>query len=393
MIRKHYRDIKSIGKTTKLMDHWFMGKYHFSPYMACEHACIYCDGRAEKYYVEGEFERDIVIRRNLPQVLEKKWPTFREKGTFLIGSGISDPYQSVEAKEGLMRACLTQLARTGFAVWVMTKSDLVLRDLDLLETINGRSRCLLMVSLVFPDDEPRRVFEPGASTVEARLGMIRQFKARQIPVCVLAMPLLPGIADGPGSINLLFDKLKALDVDVIMPGGLTLRPGRQKEAYLKVMETHYPGLLSATRHIYRGEYPSGSPEPAYTQTIQPPVVQALAQKQIPRWVPHRIYKNCYPKYDELYILLKHLKELYGSAGASMESLEKADAAYGAWYLEQRTLFNRKRSMTQADLEQKLSQELRTSASPVLGGNTRLTQFMKEAIFGEAVFDYTRLKWE
>ncbi|MBN2897874.1 MAG: radical SAM protein [Clostridia bacterium] len=393
MIKKHYKNVKTIKKNTQLMDYYFMGKYHFSPYMACEHGCIYCDGRAEKYYVEGDFEKDIVIRRNLPDLLAQKLPSYREKGTFLIGSGISDPYQPIEAEEGLMRACLSHLSETDFSVSIMTKSTLALRDLDLLDTINQRSRCLLMVSLVFPTDEYRQIFEPRASTVEARLEMIKQFKARGIPVCVLAMPLLPGISDDMASVNLLFDKLKALKVDVVMPGGLTLRPGKQKDYFLDTIESHFPELLSTYQKIYKGNYPSGSPENWYVGKTMPAIYEALTQREIPTFVPHYVYKNAYPKYDELFILLKHMKKLYQYRDVSIEPLKRADSAYRKWYTTHKAVFNRKRSMTQEALEQELWYALNDPLSSVLSGNPKLTNFMKNAVFDAGIFNYTTLKLE
>lgn len=391
MINKHYKDLKNIKKNTKLMDYYFMGKYYFSPYMACEHACVYCDGRAEKYYVEGDFAKDIVIRRNLPGLLESKIANYRENGTFLIGSGISDPYQPVESSEKIMRKCLAIISEHKHAVAIMTKSDLVLRDLDLLDKINQKSRAILMVSLIYPSDPDRTIFEPLASSVEKRLNMIRQFKSLGITVYVLAMPLLPKIADDIGSVSQLFDQLKALKVDAIMPGGLTLRPGKQKDFYLKNIQTHYPELLDFYQELYKSNYPSGRCEHWYTKETMPQIYDALRSRKIPTLLPHYAYKACYPKYDELFFLIQHMKKLYQAKGIAINALKTADQAYQKWYLEQRTLFNRKRSMKQIDLEDLLWTELNTSSASILNHNEKLTHFMKQAIFDDKTFDYNQLK--
>jgi len=391
MIQKYYKPLKSIKKQTKFMDYYFMGKYSFSPYMACQHACKYCDGRAEKYYVEGDFEKDICIRSNVADLLDQMLGKTREIGTVLIGSGVSDPYQPVESSEGLMTDALHVILKHGFPVSVMTKSTLAMRDIDLYEAINNKTRALLMVSMVYANDKHRKIFEPYASTIDSRFKMIQAFKERGIPVCVLAMPLLPGISDSMEDVKELFDSLKALDVDVIMPGGLTLRPGTQKNTYMDIITEHYPELDSLYKKIYAGNYPSGSPERWYTSTIMPPIYDYLSRLQIPSYLPHKIYKGSYPKYDEIYFLLKHMKSLYKYRQIDIKPLKTADENYKKWYSNEKAIFNRKRSMTQEDLENILRQELYKENTLLLNGNKKLIAFMKEAVFGPKVFDYGTLK--
>lgn len=390
MIEKHYKELKTIKKNTLMMDYYFMGKYSFSPYRACEHACKYCDGRSERYYVEGNFEKDIVIRENVPDLLNEKLSSYRESGTILIGSGVSDPYQPVEASEELMKHCLEHIYDHNFSVTIMTKSILAMRDIDLFDKINQHSRALLMVSIGYPTDVHRKIIEPFASSIEERFEMIRAFKKRGIPVYVLVMPLLPGLSDDSASVNQLFDQLKALEVDAIMPGGLTLRLGKQKDTFIDVIESHYPELLPLYKELYKGDYPSGSPESWYINKMMPPVYKALKERNIPTVLPHYVYKGLYPKYDELYFLLKHMKELYQYTSVNIDPLKKADAAYKDWYEKHKKEFNRKRSTPQVELENKLLEALMDANSIVLAKNKKLTAFMIEAVYGDSIFDYTRL---
>ena len=102
-VHKHYRYVKKILRKNNLAGSFMCGRYSFSPYMACSHGCVYCDGRAEKYWVEGDFEKDIVVRKNLPELLSVELPKLRETATITIGSGISDAYQPPEIEEELMR--------------------------------------------------------------------------------------------------------------------------------------------------------------------------------------------------------------------------------------------------------------------------------------------------
>ena len=148
MSNRIYRDVKKVlRKNSLLVDTYFLQKYSFSPYMACEHGCRYCDGRAEKYYVEGDFEKDIIIRRNLPEVLEQELEKVREPGFIFVGSGISDAYQPVEADECIMQEALEIILRTGFPVAVMTKSEIIRRDLNLLKRINEKAGAVVMFSV------------------------------------------------------------------------------------------------------------------------------------------------------------------------------------------------------------------------------------------------------
>jgi len=128
-IEKHYLELKSIKKNSKLVDTLFPGKYRLSPYQACQHACKYCDGRAEKYYVEGDFEKDIIIKRNLPELLEMELRKIKERGTVAINSGTSDSYQPVENEEKIMRRVAEILLKYKLPASIMTKSSLIMRDI------------------------------------------------------------------------------------------------------------------------------------------------------------------------------------------------------------------------------------------------------------------------
>jgi CheY-like chemotaxis protein len=269
----------------------------------------------------------------------------------------------------------------------LTIDDLVI-DID---KINQQSKALLMVSLVYPTDDHRKIFEPLASSVEKRLEMIQQFKARNIPVCVLAMPLLPRISDDPISVNNLFDKLSSLKVDAVMPGSLTLRPGRQKEHYLNTIKSSYPELLDFYQELYKNNSYSGSPEKWYVNKTLPMVYTALKERNLPTLLPHSIYKGSYPKYDELYFLLKHMKLLYRYNNVSIEPLKRAESSYSNWYIKNRSLFNRRRSMTQEEFEHLLWSELDNTYPTILNGNRKLTNFVKQAIFEDQTFDYIKLK--
>ena len=167
--RTHEREVKKTLRAASLPEPFFASRYSFSPYMACGHGCAYCDGRAERYWVEGEFDRDIVVRTNVADRLDHDLSRVRERAPVAVGSGISDAYQPVEERLGLMRPAAGVLLRHRMPASVLTKSSLVVRDLDLWRGVNDAGGSILSVSLVFADDGLRRIFEPGASPVDGRM--------------------------------------------------------------------------------------------------------------------------------------------------------------------------------------------------------------------------------
>ena len=308
-INKHYVEAKSKLRTGRVPDTFFTTKYGFSPYRACAHACAYCDGRAEKYYVEGDFETDIIIRENMPLLLAQQLPKLREPGPISISSGVSDPYQPVEEEECLMRSCAEVLAQHSHGAHLMTKSALALRDIDLWEKVHLKGGFTLMVSLVFLDDKNREIFEPGAATVEERLDLLAQYSSRGMDVAVAAMPFLPFINDSPEHLEKLFTRLEAIGVSHIIPGELTLRPGRQKAHFFEKIRDNYPKLLKDYERLFGEERPSGVSLKEYHRPFRRLIEKTLLRNKIPMASPHRVYQQRFALYDEVYILLSHMQQL------------------------------------------------------------------------------------
>ena len=162
-----------------LPDPFFACLYRcLAPYRGCAHACRYCDGRAEKYYVEGDFERDIAARTNLSELVAKNVEAglaAREFGAIGLGSGVTDVYQPIERELGLTRRVLEALVPTALPIVILTKSDLILRDFDILARF---PRALVMVTVTTTDPEKARILEPGASPPDQRLEVIRRARKR-----------------------------------------------------------------------------------------------------------------------------------------------------------------------------------------------------------------------
>lgn len=369
--------------------------YKIAPYRGCAHGCRYCDGRAERYYVEGDFERDFEIRRDIPERLAADLPGLRERGMIAFGSGVTDPYQPAEARENITGRCAQLLAVSprAFPALVMTKSNLVLRDLPLWRRVNERSGFVLLVSLTSLNEGLREVMEPGAASFASRLQAIREFKAAGCAVGVLAMPFLPGISDDEESIAALYSAFAEAGADFVMPGGLTLRPGRQKEFYMKALAAFRPDLMEKTRDIYREERTSGSPHPSDARRLFERIAPIRRRFAMPYLLPHRIFARFLPPHDSLRILFRDMLELYAERGIDTTALKNSAAAYDEWLLGLRRVFRRRRSLPNSWLEERFDEAARNEELAAVLGNARLSAFAKSVALEGARLDYKTLKLE
>lgn len=386
----HERDVTKAIRKSNLIDGFLCCRYSFSPYMACGHGCSYCDGRAEKYWVEGDFERDIVVRRNVPQLLADELPRLRERAPIAIGSGISDAYQPVEEDRGIMAACAGILAQGRMPVSLLTKSSRVCRDIDLWDKVNTGPGFILNLTITTLDDTVRQEFEPGASPVSERLGTLRAFRNRGIPVGVMAMPLLPFISDGEEDVHKLVRTLKEAGAAFVMPAGLTLRPGRQKEFFLSRLVQSHPGLVERYREIYGEERQSGVCNKTYRTALHERISSAVKEELVPFLLPHSFYRDRLPLYDELHLLLQHMAELYAERDVPISGLTAATRRYTGWLLEKKKVFNRRRSLRQEELEGETRSLFQTDAAQRLLGNEKLTAFLSQVALERKVFDYLSL---
>ncbi len=381
---------RALGRAN-LPDNFTRSLYKLSPYRGCAHGCRYCDGRAEKYYVEGDFERDIVIRGYLPDLLAVELPRLREPGMVGIGSGTTDPYQKAEAGERVVGRCAGLLADAGVPVTVMTKSDLVLRDLPVWSRLNGKSLFVLLVSITTLDDGIRSVFEPGASPMPARLSALRAFKEAGCAVGALAMPFLPGITDGADSVRALYAELADIGVDFVMPGGLTLRPGRQKDLYLETLRAYRSDLAAPTAALYREDRPSGRPVRDAEEALFHTLRDIQEEFGLPFLLPHRVFARALPDYDSFRVLLRDMIELYAARGVDIHPLRRSADRYDAWLIGLRRAFRRKRSLPAGWLPERFREGRTGGEMDRVLDNLRLSRFAREVLENGAILDYRTLK--
>ena len=219
----------------------------------CTHGCIYCDSRSDCYQFSHDFG-DVEVKINAPQLLEQILS--RKRSRFMISTGsMSDPYQPAEKDLKITRACLEVIEKYGFGASVITKSDLVLRDLDLFERINGKSKAVLQMTLTIADEELSRKIEPGVCTSKRRYEVLKAFQEKGIPAVVWMTPLLPWLTDTGENVEQIlawcFDAgVKGI---ICFSAGLTLRSGN-REYYYRNLDRMFPGLSEKYRRAYGNSY-------------------------------------------------------------------------------------------------------------------------------------------
>lgn len=229
---------------------WFGLRYNKNIYRGCQHQCIYCDSRSECYQIENF--NDVLVKVNAIDLLRKELPRKRVKGTIGTGS-MSDPYLPLEMERGLTGQALQIIAEHQFPVHIITKSDLVLRDLDVLRKIN---QVYAAVTFTLPtvDDSQAKKIEPGAPLPSARLRAMQELAKHGILTGVTMMPILPLIGDSEENIAQIVAQAKANGAAYIIPSfGMTLRD-RQRRYYYQKLDQHFPGLKQEYIRRFGNQY-------------------------------------------------------------------------------------------------------------------------------------------
>ena len=172
-------------------------------YRGCSHGCIYCDSRSRCYGFTHEFE-DIEVKKNAPELLEKALKSKHKK--CMIGTGaMCDPYLHIEEQLGLTRKCLALIDRYEYGIAIQTKSTRVLRDMDLLVSINKKAKAVVQMTLTTYDESLCKLIEPNVSTTKERFDALMEFKKAGIPTVVWLSPILPFINDTEENVNGILD--------------------------------------------------------------------------------------------------------------------------------------------------------------------------------------------
>lgn len=228
-------------------------------YRGCSHGCIYCDSRSRCYHMEHAFE-DIEVKENALELLEYALRHKRKK--CMIGTGsMTDPYIPLEMEIGNVRKALRLIRDYGFGFTVITKSDRILRDLDLLREINERTKCVVQMTLTTYDEALCKKIEPNVSTTGERFAALKKLRDAGIPTVVWLTPILPFLNDTEDNISGILDMCAEAKVyGVICFGmGLTLREGN-REYFYGQLDRLFPGKKEKYIQAFGNRYVAASPD-------------------------------------------------------------------------------------------------------------------------------------
>lgn len=247
---------KSILRKHKKIDSWFLSRYGLGLYRGCAHNCVYCDGRHEKYQVDGEFGEEIAYKENAIALLQKELNPAKKRnpfagGFFMLGSGVSDSYQPLEAELQLTLQALKIIIQYRHPLHILTRSTLVERDLDLLNELKQHAKVLVSMSFSSCNDHISSIFEHGVPPPSLRLQTLKKIKESGMFTGMYLMPVIPHITDSEAMIGESLQMAKNAGVDFVMFGGMTLKPGRQQDYFFEKLKNTQSDLIPAYRDLYR----------------------------------------------------------------------------------------------------------------------------------------------
>ncbi len=281
-------ETRTILNYVKQPDPYFGLKYNMNLYRGCQHQCIYCDSRSECYQL-GDLA-NIRVKVNATDLLEEALSRKRVRGTIGFGS-MNDPYMPVERTYALTRRALEVVARHRFPVHIITKSDLVVRDLDLLQEINQVYAAISFTITAGEDDLARRV-EPGAPSTSARLAAMQALSTAGIHTGVTMMPILPFIEDTPENITQIVTLAQAAGAEYILPWfGMSLRAG-SRDYYYQKLDRLFPGIKARYIRQYGSRYECNSPFwRVLDEVFQKLVAQYRISSHMPVYTPQKITRS------------------------------------------------------------------------------------------------------
>ncbi|MFQ6134853.1 MAG: radical SAM protein, partial [Nitrososphaerales archaeon] len=319
LVEFRHLDVKTILNSYKYRDNWFWTRYGVNPYRGCQMACSYCDAVTEKYLVHRgaeDFSRIIYVKTDSPRLLEKE---LERADRDVVGlSGVTDAYQPAERRYEITRRMLEVLRDRGFPVHIVTKSDLVLRDADLLSDIAERSWCAVTLTIITFDERYAEIFEPYAPTPERRIETVNSLVDSGIQAGVTFCPIIPYILDYEENLEEVVKRSGEAGAKYILPGGgMTLR-SNQKTRFLTLLREDWPDLEEKYEALYRG---STSPSSEYASRLNKRVFELFLKHRILSYISppdfDRPLKENFQVADQL-LLIAYMLEM------------RAGRPYAAW---------------------------------------------------------------
>ncbi len=260
--------VKTILNKHKKRDDWFLDDYSLNPYKLCAFNCIYCYIRGSKY--GQNMGKELAVKINAPKLLERalRRRARKKEYGFIALSSSTEAWQPIEEEYKITRQCLEIISRYRFPIHCGTKSQLILRDIDILSEIDKNAilppdlgdklnhGVLITFSLSTLDEHISRIFEPGAPKPKERLETLQKIKEEGFFAGIAYIPVLPFISDSYEKLEEMIKTAKEYNADYVFVGALTLF-GVGKELYLHTLKIHFPDLIPKYKKLYRiFNYPS-----------------------------------------------------------------------------------------------------------------------------------------
>jgi len=242
---------KTILSKVKDANEWYGVDYNMNLYKGCSHGCIYCDSRSNCYHIDN-FDK-VRGKENALIILEQELIKQKEKGVIGIGA-MSDTYNPLEKKHEQTRGALKLISKYGYGISIDTKSNLILRDIDLLKEINSKNNVIIKFTITTPHDSLSKIIEPNVSVSSERFKAIKELSDNGIFTGVILNPLLPFITDKEEDIKLLVRLAHLSGAKFIHTYmGMTLREN-QRTYYYKKLDESFPNLKEKYIKFYGERY-------------------------------------------------------------------------------------------------------------------------------------------
>ncbi|NVM19159.1 MAG: radical SAM protein [Candidatus Lokiarchaeota archaeon] len=320
-IKITHREFKTALNKLKYPDSWFWCRYTINPYSGCAHTCIYCDARSERYYLSQDFETEVIVKSNIDKKLDQRFKRSRTLLPDVIGpGGVCDAYQPIESEVENTLKILRVIEKHNYPVNIATKSNLITRDVDILNRIAKDTWCSVGFSITTINEELAHFLEPFSSSPKERLEALKliKMKAPNVQVGTYFMPIIPYLEDNEENLEAVIKKSKQAGADFILfAPGLTLRDAQAEFFIKKLKESRYNHVVKPILNLYKGQM---APPKNYLHKMHQKLLTLCQKYDIAvrenRWIPNDYRKWNY-KISELLLVKDYMDEL--SLGKSNKS--------------------------------------------------------------------------
>jgi len=305
-----HREFKTALNKLKYPDSWFWCRYTINPYSGCAHTCIYCDARSQRYYLSQDFETEVIVKSNIDNILDQRIKRSRTLLPDVIGpGGVCDAYQPIELEVENTLKILKVIEKHKYPVNIATKSNLITRDIEILNKIAKDTWCTVGFSITTMNEELAQFLEPYSSSPQERLEALKQIKlkAPNVQIGTYFMPIIPFLEDNDENLVDVIKQTKKAGADFILfSPGLTIRDQQAEFFIKKLKNSKYKNIVKPLLNLYKGQI---YPPTDYVKKLHPKLLSYCEEYGLPirekRWIPNDYRKWNY-KISELLLNKEYL---------------------------------------------------------------------------------------